>query len=112
MPVLAVWGEFRDILHPPHPFSALFTAPTISSMVMSPLASASPAAQSESGAVPSVMFTRVMVSFTVTSPLPSQSPRHGVGVGDGVDVTVPVAVTVVLGLGVAVVVGLTVAEAV
>src|SRR5437899_9973919 len=41
---------------------------------MPPEPSTSPIRQAESGVLPSPMFTMVISSFTVTTPLPSQSP--------------------------------------
>src|SRR5579862_5242589 len=62
-----------------------------------------PVRHAEVSAVPRSMPTRVMISFTVTTPLPSQSPTHapGIGVGVGAGGTVFVGVGVgVDGIGV------------
>lgn len=56
-------------------------------------------------AVPKAMFTRVMISFTVTSPLPSQSPVQATVVGVGVTVGVGDAVSLGVGVGIWVLVG-------
>ena len=73
------------------PFSALFTAWMISVTMTWPVLFGSAAAQEvQHGMLPRAMFTMVMISFTVTSPLPSQSPTQsrvvvgvGLGVGEG-----------------------------
>ena len=75
---------------------ALPTAVTSSLISIVPLWLGSPARQALTGKLPSAMFTIVISSLMVTSPLPSQSPTQGIPA-----VTVAVAVAVVPG-GVAV----------
>ena len=99
----------------PHPYSAAFTAPRISSMVMSPSPFPSPAGHSAKGAIPSPMFTTVISSSIDTSPSALQSPMHergvgvpfvlGVGVGDANAATVGVSVAAPIGPGDFVVLG-------
>ena len=60
-----------------HPLRALFSAAMISLIVMSPLPSASPAVQAESGVLPRAMFTMVRSSSTVTCRSSLQSPKPG-----------------------------------
>ena len=91
------------------PFSALFTAATISSTVIFPLPLASPAGHDESGAVPSAMFTIFTTSPTVASPSPLQLPTHVLSVSVGVLVTGG-CVGVLVGVGVEVAVGVRVAH--
>ena len=70
-------------------------------MVMSPLASRSPALQASIPALPSAMFTRERISSTVTSPSPPQSPGQAIDVvGDGVAVALADAVSRAVALGV------------
>jgi hypothetical protein len=58
----------------PHPSSAPITAATISSTVILPLPSASPALQADTGATPSAAFTIAINSSTVTDLSAPQSP--------------------------------------
>lgn len=59
-----------------HDPSKLFTAAIISSTVIPPSPSRSPAGQTAIPWLPKAMFTMVTISSTVTSLLPLQSPRH------------------------------------
>jgi hypothetical protein len=80
---------------PGQPFSALFTAVRISSIVIWPLWLASPAVHVATPALPRAMFTMVSSSSTVTERSLWQSPGHlGAGVAVGVSVGVPVGVRV------------------
>ena len=101
----------------PHPCSAAFTAPRISSMVMSPSPFPSPGGHAANGVIPSPMFTPVISSSMDTSPSALQSPMHergvcvlfvlGVGVGEtnativGVSVAAPIGTGDFVALGVA-----------
>src|SRR5579862_2223096 len=55
---------------------ALLVAATISSIVMSPLLSASPAVQLETGSASNATLTMITSSLTVTAPSPLQSPTQ------------------------------------